>query len=531
MNDTARLRVPCNEAIRQRSHLISVSQDLLADDYLGSFKLARSLKRHHHFYLGPTNSGKTYEALRTLERAKSGVYLAPLRLLAMEIRDRLVTAGVPCNLITGEERVLMPGAQHTASTIEMMNANKQVEVAIIDEIQMLQDPDRGAAWTAALVGAPASNVFICGSTAVTAACINAVTALGETHEIHYLERKTPLILETESLCGKRYSKQKLKPKLNKGDAIIAFSRKDVLTLSARFRQWGYSVASIYGALSPEVRRTESERFNSGKADILVATDAIGMGLNLPIRRVIFSHIHKFDGIASRLLNMTEVKQIAGRAGRFGIYDTGYVNVLEDDELIHIEHMLSADDTANLNKLPISISFSKIGEIAARLHTRKIAEVLMYHQERTRFEHALFEHSALSTQIAQAMLIDEYAPDMSLKDKFIFVCAPISLSVAFEKDYYLMCLQSVVQSRIRHLPADPPWLYSESAKHLEEAELMSHNLSLYAWLSFKFPQFFIEGDKVSALRSEVSRYIERALLTQAGYGDTSREIDDLMTRRR
>ncbi|HEY9210134.1 MAG TPA: helicase-related protein [Methylotenera sp.] len=506
-------------------------KDLSLTGFTDCFSLARSIKRHHHFYLGPTNSGKTYQALLALENAQSGVYLAPLRLLAMEIRDRLVGAGVPCNLITGEERVLMAGAQHTASTIEMMNPGRQVEVAVIDEIQMLQDPDRGSAWTSALVGAPASKVFICGSTAVTAPCIDTIAALGETYDITYMERKTPLVLEAESLCGKRYSKQKLKPKLQKGDAVIAFSRKDVLTLSARFRQWGFTVASIYGALAPEVRRTESERFGSGQADILVATDAIGMGLNLPIRRVIFSHIHKFDGVASRMLNMTEVRQIAGRAGRFGIYETGYVNVLENDELIHIEHMLSADDTADLQKLPININMLQIDSIGGKLHTRKISEILVYHQERTRFEHALFEQAPLNAQISQALLVDEYAPDMSLKDKYIFVCAPISLNVAFEKDYYLLCLQSVAQSKIRFLPGSPVWLDSESPKHLEAAELLSHNLSLYAWLSFKFPQIFVDGDQVRSLRQHVSRYIERALLTQAGYGDTSRDIDYLMTRGR
>ncbi|HYN53488.1 MAG TPA: helicase-related protein [Methylotenera sp.] len=500
-------------------------------EYFNQFSVARHLKRHHHFYLGPTNSGKTYQALRALEHAKSGLYLAPLRLLAMEIRDRLVEAGVPCNLITGEERVLMDGAQHTASTIEMMNPSKTVEVAIIDEIQMLQDEDRGSAWTAALIGVPAKQVFICGSTAVTAPCIAVIEAMNETYEVTYLARKTPLVLENESLCGKRYSRQKIKPKLQKGDAIIAFSRKDVLTFSARFRQWGFTVASIYGALSPEVRRTESTRFCNGAADILVATDAIGMGLNLPIRRVIFSNIHKFDGIASRPLNATEVRQIAGRAGRFGIYDTGYVNVLENDELIHIEHMLSIDDTSDLTKLPISMSFNQIGQLASQLHTRKIAEVLTYHQQRTRFNSTFFAQTSLSNQIAQAILVDEHAPEMSLKDKFIFVCAPISLNVAFEKDYYLMCLQSVVQSQIRHLPAAPVWLASVSPKHLETAEILSHNLSLYAWLSFKFPAIFVEGDEVRALRQRVSRYIENALLTQAGYGDTSREIDYLMMRRR
>lgn len=500
-------------------------------EYFNQFSVARHLKRHHHFYLGPTNSGKTYQALRALEHAKSGLYLAPLRLLAMEIRDRLVEAGVPCNLITGEERVLMDGAQHTASTIEMMNPSKIVEVAIIDEIQMLQDEDRGSAWTAALIGVPAKQVFICGSTAVTAPCIAVIEAMNETYEVTYLARKTPLVLENESLCGKRYSRQKIKPKLQKGDAVIAFSRKDVLTFSARFRQWGFTVASIYGALSPEVRRTESTRFCSGAADILVATDAIGMGLNLPIRRVIFSNIHKFDGIASRPLNATEVRQIAGRAGRFGIYDTGYVNVLENDELIHIEHMLSIDDTSDLTKLPISMSFNQTGLLASQLHTRKIAEVLTYHQQRTRFNSTFFSQTSLSNQIAQAILVDEHAPEMSLKDKFIFVCAPISLNVAFEKDYYLMCLKSVVQSQIRHLPAAPVWLASVSPKHLETAEILSHNLSLYAWLSFKFPAIFVEGAEVRALRQRVSRYIENALLTQAGYGDTSREIDYLMMRRR
>jgi ATP-dependent RNA helicase SUPV3L1/SUV3 len=504
----------------------SNASDLTETSYISSFSHARSLKRHHHFYLGPTNSGKTHHALIALQKAISGVYLAPLRLLAMEIRDRLVAAGVPCNLITGEERVLMEGARHTASTIETMNPCNIVEVAIIDEIQMLQDPDRGSAWTAALVGVPATQVFVCGSTAVTTPCIAAIESMGETHEITYLKRMTPLVLEDESICGKHYSRQKLKPKLQKGDAIIAFSRKDVLTLSARFRQWGFTVASIYGALSPEVRRTESERFCTGKADILVATDAIGMGLNLPIRRVVFSNIHKFDGVASRHLNSTEVRQIAGRAGRFGIYDTGYVSVLENDELIHVEHMLSADDTSDLTKLPISISFGQIGEISHKLHTRKIAEVLMYQQQRMRFDSDLFAQSSLNTQITQALLVDEYAPTMSLKDKYIFVCAPISLNVAFEKDYYLLCLQSVAQSQIRYLPTSPSWLDSVSPKHLEAAELLSHNLSLYAWLSFKFPQIFVDGDEVRSLRQHVSRYIEIALLTQAGYGDTTREVDYL-----
>jgi ATP-dependent RNA helicase SUPV3L1/SUV3 len=494
------------------------------DAYARSFAKARAIKRHHHFYLGPTNSGKTHHAIQALIAAKSGIYLAPLRLLAMEIRDRLIAAGVPCNLVTGEEQVLISGAKHTASTIEMMNPNIQIEVAVIDEIQMLQDPDRGSAWTAALIGVPSRQVFVCGANSVTSPCLQVLDDLNETYEITRLERMTPLILEDTSICGKRYAKLKLKHQLKKGDAVIAFSRKDVLTFSARFRQWGFSVANIYGALSPEVRRTESERFNNGMADILVATDAIGMGLNLPIQRVIFANIHKFDGVASRLLNATEVRQIAGRAGRHGIYPTGYVNVLEDDERIHIAHMLMTDDTSPLKKLPIAPSFGQIANIAALINTFKIAECLAYFAERVRFNHDLYALNTSPSQLAQAFLVDSHAPQMALKDKFVFCCAPISVQVNIEKDYFLICLQSVYLLTPRALPKAPAWLNSDNPKHLEEAENLSQNISLYAWLSYKFPQIFVEVDAISTLRSQVSRYIERVLITQSGYGETSRELE-------
>ena len=499
-------------------------QTTIHSDYTASFAEARRLKRHHHFYVGPTNSGKTYYALQALMQADSGVYLAPLRLLAMEVRDRLVAAGVPCNLITGEERDLIPGAQHTASTIEMMQPRKIIDVAIIDEIQMLQDPDRGSAWTAALVGVPAKQVFVCGANSVTAPCLRVITALNETYEITQLARKTPLVLEEKTLCGARYNKTKLKKQLQTGDAIIAFSRKDVLTFAARFRQWGFSVATIYGALAPEVRRHEAERFLSGKAQLLVATDAIGMGLNLPIRRVIFCNIYKFDGVASRNLNATETRQIAGRAGRFGQYETGYVSVMEDDERLHIAHMLATDDTANLDKLPININFLQVETIAKQLFTKRIAECFEYAEQRTKLQDALFSQANMRASYAQALLVDEHAPNMLLQEKYVFCIAPTSLNVNIERDYFLLCLQSVATRQVRYLPPAPSWLSSQNPHYLEAAEQLSQNMSLYAWLSFKFAQIFVEGEKVSELRAKVSLYITTALQTQAGFGKTQREND-------
>lgn len=500
-----------------------LSAALQLHDYPSSFPVARSLGRRIHFHLGPTNSGKTYEALMVLQNSASGLYLAPLRLLAMEIRDRLMDAGVPCNLVTGEERVLIPGARHTACTVEMMNPQREVDVAIIDEIQMLQDEGRGYAWTAALVGAPAKEVYVCGSDAVTEPCVRTIEGLGETYEITRLERKTPLVLETESLSGPRYNRWKLKKHIRKGDAVIAFTRKDVLTLSARIRQWGFGVASIYGALSPEVRRTEARRFNDGEADVLVATDAIGMGLNLPIRRVVFSTTQKFDGTATRDLNATEVRQIAGRAGRYGIYPVGYVNAFEDDELLHLDHMLATSDKSDLQKLPVTPNLFHMQYLAEARHSDKIGELLAFFSEQIGIDSPYFETATLGLHVAQGALIDEFAPDLPLVHKFVFSCAPVSLDKDHERDYFLACLRSFAAQKPRGLPQAPPWLASTSPRHLEEAEYLSKDLSLYAWLSFKYPGIFHQGEEVPALRARISRYIEQALLTQAGFGDTSKEL--------
>jgi ATP-dependent RNA helicase SUPV3L1/SUV3 len=496
---------------------------LRLQDYPSTFSLARSLNRKIHFHLGPTNSGKTHDALKVLATAASGVYLAPLRLLAMEIRDRLVEAGVPCNLVTGEERNIIPGAQHMACTVEMMNPNHQVEVAIIDEIQMLQDESRGYAWTDALVGAPAKDVFVCGSNAVTEPCLRLIESLEERYDITYMERKTPLVLETEGLSGAHYNRQRLRKQLRKGDAVIAFTRKDVLTLSARFRLWGFGVASIYGALSPEVRRTEARRFSNGEAEILVATDAIGMGLNLPIRRVIFSSIDKFDGVASRFLNATEVRQIAGRAGRYGIYPTGYVSSFENDDLAHIEHMLSTSDVVTLSKLPISLSNFQVKTLSQMLNTERIGELLEFSANRLVIDSNLFRISTMQGQVTQGHLVESHAPNLNLQDKFNFACAPVSLDKPHERDYFVSCLNSYAQGKLKHLPAETYWLDSTSPQHLEQAEDLSKDISLYAWLSFKYPEIFNQSHLLPSLRGKVSRYIERALLRQAGFNDTSKEL--------
>lgn len=514
------------------------AQDLMRlGDFPEMFSLARGIRRHLVFRLGPTNSGKTHEALEALMEARSGVYLAPLRLLAMEVRDRLMNAGIPCNLVTGEERVMVPGAQHTACTVEMMDPTMEVRVAVLDEIQMLQDEQRGWAWTAALVGVPARTLFVCGDASVLRPCERLVRSMEETMELEFTERKTPLEVmpypvDPPRATGKqgrqeapwrgRKDRQREAQGVSKGDAVVAFTRKDVLTLSARYRAQGWKVATIYGALAPEVRRTESERFSQGEADVLVATDAIGMGLNLPIRRVLFSTVHKFDGRSMRALNATEVRQIAGRAGRYGLYPKGYVGAMDKQDLNHIRTQLQSDAPSVDLRLPIAPSPEHVQALASLLDNNNIGAVLQYFAQKVASDSPLFQTAGLKDAIELGFCVDRLAPKLDLREKFTFACAPVSVDKDTELDYFKRCLSAYVAQRPMALPPAPSWLKSASPSRLEDAELLSKQISLYAWFSMKFPQVFDQGPWLPEVRSLVSRFIERSLLHQSGFGQTSRE---------
>lgn len=494
---------------------------LKLEDFPQAFPLARSLEREIHFRVGGTNSGKTHGALEALKAAKSGIYLAPLRLLAMEIRDRLSAAGIACSLMTGEEHDIVPGATHTACTVEMLDPSQEVEVAVIDEIQMLEDEARGWAWTSALIGTPAKNVYVCGGASVLEPCLNVITAVGERHTVTRLERQTPLSVMAAPVNSGKKSRNTPNG-IQAGDAIIAFSRKDVLTWSARLRQRGFTVSTIYGALAPEVRRREAERFASGSSEIVVATDAIGLGLNLPIRRVIFSTCAKYDGRSTRSLYPVEVQQIGGRAGRMGLHPQGFVGALDGADLRHVSTCLHARIDVRLKKLPIAPSFWHIETLSQLRRTTDIGCLLTYFAKNIAVNSSLFETARLSEMTQLGWYVDQLSREMSLNDKFTFSCAPVSQHSTSELAYFKSCLESYVQGQKKEAPSAPSWLEQNGSGNLEEAEQLSKKLSLYAWLSFKYPQTFHQGASIAPLREEVSRYIERALLKQSGFGETSKE---------
>lgn len=285
---------------------------------------ARAMKRRFILHIGGTNTGKTYAGFQRLMQAETGVYLAPLRLLALEAQEILLDAHVPCSLTTGEEEDRRPGDTHIAATAEKLELDQHYDVAVIDECQMIADPERGYAWTRAILGVLAPEVHLCCAPEAKNLLLRLIRSCGDEYEIVQHRRKTPLI------CMER---QVDYDDLRPGDALITFSKVGVLSVAEDLRRRGMEPAIIYGALPYSTRRKQMEGFLHGDMEYVVSTDAIGMGLNLPIRRVIFMDTEKFDGHERRELRPAEIQQIAGRAGRFGMYDRGYVGATENLSVI------------------------------------------------------------------------------------------------------------------------------------------------------------------------------------------------------
>lgn len=292
----------------------------IPENYIDFFPLARAMERRFVLHIGPTNSGKTHDAMEALKQGESGIYLGPLRLLAFEQYEALNGAGYPCSLVTGEERLDEEGALFQASTIEMLNTQREYDVAVIDEAQMIGDPDRGGSWTRAILGICAREIHVCAAPIAKNLLIRLIKDCGDSYELVPHHRMTPLKVEREEFS--------LDEDVSRGDALIVFSRKSVHGVASYLQQRGYRCSVVYGALPYDVRREQARLFAEGETDTVVATDAIGMGMNLPIRRVIFLEQDKFDGYERRMLKTEEIKQIAGRAGRYGIYPLGLVNTTE-----------------------------------------------------------------------------------------------------------------------------------------------------------------------------------------------------------
>jgi len=506
----ADLKAACTRAQDRWEHRVGeldmlegLNSELAFQGYPDTFEKARRLQRSVTLYVGPPNSGKTHAAFERLAQALDGAYLAPLRLLALEGRDRLVARGVPCSLLTGEENVPAPGARVVSSTIEMVGTNTPIDVAVIDEAQMIFDPSRGWAWTQAIVAVPANELIIICSDYAVPAIEKLLGLCGERCEVRHFDRKQHVeLLKHPVPVGA----------LKLGDAVVAFSRRDVLMLRDQIAASGHPVSVIYGALPPEVRRREAERFASGESHILVATDAIGMGLNLPIRRVLFSTMTKFDGQDDRPLSESEVHQIAGRAGRFGMHEEGFAGVLKEAEpaaasmlaeLLHKKPRAPRDF-----KAPVAPNGWHIDTIASRLHKTRLREVLAVFVEQLRLDDAHFAVAELEQMLELAEALDRSAAKLTLKERFIYAQAPVDTRAESQVQEFLDWSSSHALTG----QAGTPWFLQDVDGHsrLDRMEQALRACTLWLWLDLRFPGVYGHVDAVLDLRSQLNDGIERQL---------------------
>ena len=337
--------------------------------------------------LGPTNTGKTHLAVETMLGYKSGIIGFPLRLLAREIFDKCVTKVGSENvaLITGEEKIIPKNPKYYICTVESMPQNIFVDFVAVDEVQMCTDHERGHIFTERLLSARGEKLtMFLGSHSMK----NVIASLVD--DIEFVKR--------ERFSKLTYGGYKKISRLNPKTALIAFSIDEVYAIAELVRRQKGGAAIIMGSLSPKTRNSQVDLYRSGDANFLVATDAIGMGINMDIDTVSFSSLKKFDGKKTRRLKLSEISQIAGRAGRhvndgnFGT--TGQCENLSADEIEKLEsHSLNQINTifwrnselnfTNIQNLIVSLEKKPNRELLKRIHEcedEKVLKLLLKNDE-------------------------------------------------------------------------------------------------------------------------------------------------------
>ena len=520
------------------------------------FPMARTLQRTIHLHVGPTNSGKTYEALKRLESAERGVYAGPLRLLAHEVYTRLKAKGKACSLVTGDERKLADDAgsatasQVTSCTVEMVPLSEKFDVAVIDEIQMLGSSDRGWAWTQALLGIRAKELHLCGEERTVPLIRDLAVAMGDKLEIHQYQRLSPLKTMQTSLKGQVKT-------LRKGDCVVVFSRLGIHAMKKEIEEkTNKRCAVVYGNLPPETRAQQARLFNDpdNDYDYLVASDAVGMGLNLSIKRIIFESTSKYDGADFRTLPISEIKQIAGRAGRYrtaaqdatsalealtapsagdkvpekdaAARNVGYVTTLEASDLPIVQHAMTSDPAPmpSAGVLPptdVLLRFASYFPPGTPL-----SYVLLRLHEVSRL-HPRFHLCTLKDQLAVADLI-EPVTGLTVLDRLTFCASPASLRDPGLPGTVVALARCVGEGRSGAL-LDVPALRLElldragvgDKAHLRALESLHKGLVLYLWLSYRFAGVFSTRAMAEHVKAMVERRIDDGLDAVGSFRERAR----------
>ncbi|XP_028916281.1 ATP-dependent RNA helicase SUPV3L1, mitochondrial [Ornithorhynchus anatinus] len=476
---------------------------------------ARAIQRKIIFHSGPTNSGKTYHAIQRYLTAKSGVYCGPLKLLAHEIFEKSNNAGIPCDLITGEERVAVDPegrqATHVACTVEMCSVTTPYEVAVIDEIQMIRDLSRGWAWTRALLGLCAEEIHVCGE----AAAINLVTELmyttGEEVEVRNYKRLTPFTVLDHAL----ESLDNLQP----GDCIVCFSKNDIYSVSRQIEIRGLESAVIYGSLPPGTKLTQAKKFNDpdDPCKILVATDAIGMGLNLSIKRIIFNSlikpcINEKGEKEMEPITTSQALQIAGRAGRFSSkFKEGEVTTMYREDLKLLKEILNrpVEPMAAAGLHPTA---EQIEMFAYQLPDATLSNLIDIFVSLSQVDGHYFVCNVDDFKFLADMI--QHIP-LNLRVRYVFCTAPINK----KQPFVCTSLLKFARQYSRNEPLTFDWLCRHTSwplvppkniKDLIHLEAVHDVFDLYLWLSYRFVDMFPDALLVRDLQKELDGIIQNGV---------------------
>jgi len=460
---------------------------------------ARRLTRRWIALLGPTNSGKTHRSIEAMAAAEHGIYLSPLRLMALENQERIESMGVPCSLVTGEEEIIREGATHFCCTVEEFARFRHLhwDVVVVDEVQMVADPQRGWAWVDALVSAHTPQLMMTGPALIQPS----LRTLCELCEDKLVVQRTKRLSPVE-VARHATTLQRLEP----GSLLVAFSRKLVLELKGMLESAGKSVSVVYGALSPEVRREQARRFREGEADIMVATDAVGMGLNLPAHTLCFYTDEKFDGIQNRQLKVQEVKQIGGRAGRFGHHDSGEITALDPQTLKSIRRLFNSPDApVDLSQFQVRPSIDHLAAISELMGEPSLLRAWLTFNRNINYGEAFI--SVLPDELAEWIeLIDD--PKIPLWLRWTFACTPIR--GGFDSPASQHAQRWIKRVAEGHAIPMPKLLLGSDLASLEST---LHVVETYLHLARSLPEHFPEHDDGEDARKLLNDAITRELSRQ------------------
>ena len=378
--------------------------------------------------------------------------------------------------------------------------------------QLLKDYQRGWAWTRALLGLRAKEIHVCGEMAAIDLVREICISTGEEVEVNNYKRLTPLIVQKEAINRI----ENIQP----GDCIVCFNKKDIYWVSRQLELRGVEVAVIYGSLPPNTKIAMAAKFNDPQdsCKVMVATDAVGMGLNLNVRRIVFFSIHKIQMTADGekeidLVTVSQAKQIAGRAGRYGTaWDTGYVTTFKQEDLGPLTKLL--DDTPEeILQAGLHPTYEQLEDYAYHLPKATLSNLVDIFISLSTLNNDMYTLCYLEDFKFLADMIEHIK--LPLKAKYTFCCAPINRKMPLLCTMFLKMARQYSKGELINfdwLCSQVGWPFSppETILDLVTLEQVHDSFDLFLWLSYRFPDMFVDVDTVRQVQLELDKVIEEGV---------------------